>query len=120
MMGSIFAKTQESAAPKFTVKDEKTGLDKLMVKYRGQASKEFQQEFYGGIKKGTVAEGVAFAAPCTGSAQDVIDNYCGSLRSALTYGGSKDIKELQRKAEFVRSTSSFMKVCIFIVLIFFL
>lgn len=89
---SIFAKTQESAAPKFVVKDEKTGLDKLMVKYRGQASKEFQTEFYGGMKKGTVAEGVAFAAPCTGSAQDIIDNYCGSLRSALTYGGSKDIK----------------------------
>lgn len=109
MMGSIFAKTKESAAPKFTITDEKTGKDVLMVKYRGQASKEFQQDFYGGMKKGTVAEGVAFSVPCTGSAQDVIDNFCGSLRSALTYGGSKDIKELQRKAEFVRTSANFMK-----------
>jgi IMP dehydrogenase len=109
MMGSIFAKTKESAAPKITVKDEKTGEEKIMVKYRGQASEDFQKDFYGGLKKGTVPEGISFYAPCTGSAQNVIDNFCGSLRSALTYGGSKDIKELQRKAEFVKATHNFMK-----------
>lgn len=109
MMGSIFAKTLESAAKKTKIIDEKTGQEKIMVRYRGQASKEFQEDFYGQMKKGTVAEGIAFSAPCTGSAQDVIDNFCGSLRSALTYGGSKDIKELQRKAEFVKCSHAFMK-----------
>jgi len=106
MMGSIFAKTAESAAPKHTVR--KDDRDVLMVKYRGQASKDFQTDFYGGMKKGTVAEGVAFEVPCTGSAQDVIDNFTGALRSALTYGGAKNIKELQRKAEFVKVTRNFL------------
>ena len=107
MMGSIFAKTKESAAPKF--EKEENGKTTTLVKYRGQASKDFQDDYYGGLKKGTVPEGVAFYAKCTGSAQDVIDNFCGSLRSALTYGGAKDIKELQRKAEFVKVTSNFGK-----------
>lgn len=109
MMGSIFAKTIESAAPKFEITDPNTGKTEMMVKYRGQASKDFQEDFYGKLKKGTVEEGVSFNAKCTGSAQIVVDNFCGALRSALTYGGSKDIKELQRKAEFVRVTSNFIK-----------
>ncbi|EFC50722.1 inosine-5-monophosphate dehydrogenase [Naegleria gruberi] len=108
MMGSIFAKTMESAAPK-SKKTLENGQEITLVKYRGQASKDFQDDFYGGLKKGTVPEGVSFHAKCTGSAQDVIDNFCGSLRSALTYGGAKDIKELQRKAEFVRVTPNFGK-----------
>ncbi|KAL0487689.1 GMP reductase [Acrasis kona] len=109
MMGSIFAKTLESAATKFTVTDPLTNKVETMVKYRGQASKDFQLDFYGSMKKGTVEEGISFNAKCTGSAQDVVDNFCGALRSALTYGGSKDIKELQRKAEFVKVTSNFIK-----------
>jgi IMP dehydrogenase len=44
-----------------------------------------------------------------GPAQTIIDDFCGGLRSGLTYGGSKDIKELQRKAEFVRVTTNFIK-----------
>ncbi len=109
MMGSIFARTKESAAPKFTKKDPVTGEEVLMVKYRGQASEDFQKDFYGGLKKGTVPEGVSFAVPCSGSAQQVIDNFVGAWRSSLTYGGSNDIKELQRKAEFVRVTPNFIK-----------
>jgi IMP dehydrogenase len=41
MMGSIFARTFESAAPKY-MKDEKT-----FGRYRGQASNEFMNEYFG-------------------------------------------------------------------------
>lgn len=109
MMGSIFAKTLESAAQKKKHMNPKTGEETILVRYRGQASKEFQQDFYGGLKKGTTEEGVEFWASCTGSAQSIIDAYSGALRSALTYGGAKNIKELQRKAEFVRVTESYVK-----------
>jgi IMP dehydrogenase len=107
MMGSIFSKTLESAAEKI-VKVDKDGKKITFAKYRGQASKEFQVDYYGGLKKGTVEEGVEFMAKCTGSAQTVIDEFLGGLRSALTYGGAKSIKELQRKAEFVRVTPNFL------------
>ena len=103
MMGSLFAKTKESAAKK-TWKD---GV--LYCHYRGQASSEFQAEYYGGLKPGTVAEGIAMGVKCTGTAQELINQYTGALRSALTYGGARTIGEFQRKAEFVRVTPEYTR-----------
>jgi len=51
-----------------------------------------------------VAEGVAFWAPVSGSAHKLLDDLLGGLRSGLTYGGGRSIKELQRKAEFMQVT----------------
>ena len=95
MIGKLFALTEESAAPKG---DGENGLE---AKFRGQASEDFQNEFYGGLKEYTVAEGIDFWAPVSGPAQALIDELMGGLRSGMTYGGAKSIKELQRKAEFV-------------------
>lgn len=102
MIGGLFSKTIESPSELF----EKDG--KQFKKYRGQASKDFQDDFYGKVKLGTVPEGVSFEVECSGSAQDLLDNLCGGLRSGLTYGGSKSIKELQNKAEFVRVTRNYL------------
>jgi IMP dehydrogenase len=102
MIGKLFAMTNESAAPK-----RKSG-DKLEAKYRGQASADFQNDFYGGLKEKTVAEGIDFWGPTSGSANDLIQNLLGGLRSGLTYGGARNIKELQRKAEFVRVMPSYI------------
>lgn len=102
MAGSIFSNTYESAAPKET----RDGI--TYSKYRGQASQDFQMDFYGTMKKGTVAEGVAFEKVCSKSVVELLDDLTGGLRSGLTYAGAKDIKELQRKAEFRATTSSYM------------
>jgi len=99
MIGKLFALTEESAAEK---KDGK-------AKFRGQASEDFQTDYYGGLKEKTVAEGVDFWAPILGSAEKLIDDLMGGLRSGLTYGGARNIKELQRKAEFVEVTSSYIQ-----------
>ena len=103
MIGKLFALTKESAAQKRTT-------DKGMeAKYRGQASADFQSDFYGGLKEKTVAEGVDFWAPVSGSSQELIDQLLGGLRSGLTYGGAHNIKELQRKAEFVEITPAYVR-----------
>ncbi len=127
MMGKVFALTEESAAEKRRIPymehlctlvpvtnpipdgvQVRCGCPKGMeAKYRGQASADFQNEFYGGLKHKTVAEGVDFWAPVAGSAQSVIDTYLGGIRSGLTYAGARDIKELQRKAEFVKVTGAY-------------
>jgi len=70
-------------------------------------SEDFQNEFYGGLKEKTVAEGTDFWAPVSGSAQEMIDDLLGGLRSAMTYGGARSIKELHRKAEFMEVTSTY-------------
>jgi IMP dehydrogenase len=113
MMGKMFALTEESAAEKqrtiigADVVDHSPKYGELRAKYRGQASADFQNEFYGGLKSKTVAEGTDFWAPVTGTAQDLIDEILGGLRSGLTYGGARNIKELQRKAEFMQVSASY-------------
>lgn len=102
MMGKGFAMTKESAAPK---RETPSGME---AKFRGQASEDFQNEFYGGLKGKTVAEGVDFWAPITGSATDLLNTLLGGLRSGLTYAGARNIKELQRKAEFVEVSSNYL------------
>ncbi len=101
MIGKLFAMTKESAAQK------RTTAQGLEAKFRGQASADFQNEFYGGLKAKTVAEGVDFWGPVTGSALELINNLLGGIRSGMTYGGARSIKELQRKAEFVQVTSAY-------------
>ena len=96
MIGKLFALPQESAAGK---RDGDEGQRE--AKYRGQASEDFQNDFYGGLKSKTVAEGTDFWAPVSGSAQALIDDLLGGLRSRMTYGGARTIEELQRKAEFI-------------------
>jgi len=106
MIGKLFALTKESAAQKKESAESPSGY---MAKYRGQASKDFQEDFYGGLKDKTVAEGIAFWAPMSGSAKELIDELLGGIRSGLTYGGARNIKELQRKAEFVEVTASYIQ-----------
>lgn len=102
MLGKLFALTKESAS----VKKEIKGV--LHAKYRGQASADFQKDYYGGLKEKTVAEGTDFWAEVTGSAEDLINNIIGGLRSGLTYAGARSIKELQRKAEFVEVVGGYL------------
>ncbi|MES2121477.1 MAG: guanosine monophosphate reductase [Chlamydiota bacterium] len=106
MIGGLFAMTKESAALKRKSESSPTGLE---AKFRGQASEDFQNDFYGGLKDKTVAEGVDFWGPVSGSAKELLDTLLGGVRSGLTYGGARSIKELQRKAEFIEVTQTYMK-----------
>ena len=105
MIGKLFALTMESAAVKQPNPATPHGME---AKYRGQASRDFQEDFYGGLKEKTVAEGISFWAPVTGTATGLIDELLGGVRSGMTYGGARNIKELQRKAEFFEVTSTYM------------
>lgn len=95
MIGGLFARTKESACG--TV-------------YRGQSSEHFQNDFYGRMKKGTVAEGTTIDIDYKDfqpHAKEVIENLLGGIRTGFTYGGANTIEELQRKSEFMRVTDSY-------------
>jgi len=102
MIGKLFSLTDESAAPK---RQKGEGRE---AKFRGQASADFQNDFYGGLKAKTVAEGIDFWAPVSGPASDLIALLLGGIRSGMTYGGARNIKELQRKAEFVQVSPAYI------------
>jgi len=103
MIGKLFAQTVEGAGET----TQPAPGHPQWKHYRGQASREFQEDYFGEVKEGTVPEGIAGDIKVTGTATDLMDKLLGGLRSALTYGGAKDIKELQRKAEFMRVTAHY-------------
>jgi IMP dehydrogenase len=106
MLGKMFAMTLESAAPKRASTQDPNRKE---AKYRGQASHAFQSDFYGGLKDKTVAEGIDFWGPVSGSAKDLLSELLGGLRSGMTFGGARSLKELQRKAEFVEVSSTYLQ-----------
>jgi IMP dehydrogenase len=101
MMGSVFARTYESAAKK-TTRD-----GRVYGRYRGQASSEFMTDFFGNGRL-RQPEGVAFDVEIKQSADDVFDYYEGGLRSSMTYLGAPDLSSYVRNAEFFESTGSYV------------
>ncbi len=100
MVGRIFAGTEESPGEVVILDGEKKKA------YRGMASKEVQEDRRGGLKPGTCAEGVSTHVPFNGSITEVVGNFCGGLRSAMTYAGSSNIVELRESAKFIRISDS--------------
>lgn len=99
MCGKIFAGTDE--APGGLI--ESGG--KTYKSYRGMASLEAQESRGSGLKKGTCAEGVSTMIPYTGSADSVLNDLCGGLRSAMTYAGALNIGQL-RNSNFIKISRS--------------
>lgn len=94
MLGGMLAGTR-STPGEVLVKD-----GKKIKKFRGMASKDAQEDFMGGIAEWKTAEGVAVEVPYREDEEAIIADIIGGLRSGLTYGGSDNIRELQRKLNF--------------------
>ncbi len=119
MMGKLFAACTESAASKeerlkptkFYIFGESVPNHhrppKWVAKYSGQASFDFQQEFYGEVRH--APEGEAMWIPVTGSTADMVTGLCKQIKAGLTYAGATSIGELQRKAEFVQVTANYQQ-----------
>jgi len=100
MAGGIFAGTSETPGDIVSV----NGVSKKA--YYGMASKELQDKKRGGIKKGTCSEGVSTMVLIKGSAEMVIEEFSGGMRSAMTYAGAMNIESLRNNADFIRITGA--------------
>lgn len=98
MVGSMLAGTKESPG---NVKMDYDGNE--FKEFRGMASREAQYEGRGSV---SVVEGIATTIPYKGSAIDVVDEFTGGLRSAMSYSGAKDLKEFKNNAEYITVTHS--------------
>lgn len=96
MAGSIFAACPESAAKLITFKGE---MKKL---YAGMASEYVQNEWKGGLKSGTCAEGGIRLLDVGPTFSKLLETYSGALRSGITYSGGNDIESFQKNVEFIR------------------
>ncbi len=95
MIGGMLAGTRPTPGPVVTRAD-----GRKVKEYRGMASKEAQDDFVGAMPEWKTAEGIAVEVPYREDEDGVVADIVGGLRSGLTYGGSDNIRELQRKLEY--------------------
>ncbi len=100
MIGSLLAGTRPTPG-KVHSRTNKNGNEVKFKVYRGMASSEVQDDYHGGMAEWKTAEGVATEVPYREDEQAIINDMIGGLRSGLTYGGASDIKQLQRKLDYV-------------------
>lgn len=95
MLGGMLAGTDETPGDT---------IDGCKV-FRGMASAEAYKDFFGeDLPEWKTAEGVTLTVDAIGSVEVVIHDIVGGLRSGLTYCGASNIRDLQRRAEFIEIT----------------
>ena len=98
MLGGIFAGTEPTPGEVITEGEKKYKL------YRGMASREAHEDYIGPLSDWKTAEGVQTKVPYRNDHEAIVADIIGGLRSGLTYAGSKNIRELQRKLNYVLIT----------------
>ena len=108
MMGSIFAGTEESPGRKFKIKDkiykQYRGMGSIGAMSAGSANRYFQKNFKD--KSKFVPEGVEGRVEFKGKVSKIIYQLQGGLRSSMGYIGAKNLKEINKKAKFVKITKA--------------
>ena len=108
MMGSIFAGTDESPGKKFksggkTFKRYR-GMGSIGAMSAGSANRYFQSNFKD--KSKFVPEGVEGRVEYKGKVSKIIYQLQGGLRSSMGYVGAKSLKEINKRAKFVKITKA--------------
>ncbi|KTD03558.1 IMP dehydrogenase [Fluoribacter gormanii] len=113
MLGSMFAGTEESPG-EIELYQGRTyksyrGMGSIgaMASSQGSSDRYFQDASLGSEK--LVPEGIEGRVPYKGSAQTIIHQLLGGLRSCMGYTGCENIEQLQTKAEFVQVTNAGMR-----------
>ncbi len=108
MMGSIFAGTEESPGKKFRIKGkffkEYRGMGSIGAMSAGSANRYFQKKFKD--KSKFVPEGVEGRVEYKGKISKIIYQLQGGLRSSMGYIGAKNLKEIYKKAKFIKITKA--------------
>lgn len=127
MMGSFFAASVESPGKtkrfkrnevpsrfRSIVNGKKTylfkeyrGMGSIAAMHHGAKIKS-EDEYHGKSYKDRVlvAEGVEGLVPVRGTVKELLDQSIGGIKSGFYYVGAKNIKDLQKKAKFVRITQA--------------
>ncbi|MEO0097982.1 MAG: IMP dehydrogenase [candidate division WOR-3 bacterium] len=108
MIGNLFAGTDESPGEEVLFEGRRYKIYRAMgsidAMKRGSKDRYFQEE-----AKKFVPEGIEGRVPYRGKASEVIYQLVGGIKAGFGYCGAKDIKELRRKARFVKITSEGLK-----------
>jgi IMP dehydrogenase len=107
MIGSIFAGTEESPGETvlFQGRSYKVyrGMGSLGAMVKGGRDRYFQEHE---TESKLVPEGIEGRVPYKGSIASVVYQLVGGLKAGMGYCGCRTVKELQKKARFVKLTQA--------------
>ncbi len=110
MIGSLLAGTDESPGELIMYQGRQyknyRGMGSIGAMQKGSSDRYFQE---GTAQEKLVPEGIEGKIPYRGKVGDVVHQLIGGLRSSMGYIGAKDIKDYQKRAEFVEITSAGLK-----------
>lgn len=92
-LGSVLAATSDSPGKLIETED----AESYKVHY-GMSSKVALDNFFYGQKRMIAPEGKSELLPYKGPTSDVLNDFLGGLKSALSYSGAKNIVDFQNKA----------------------
>jgi IMP dehydrogenase len=108
MIGNLFAGTEESPGETILLEGrrykEYRAMGSLGAMPKGSADRYFQE-----TAKKYVPEGVEGRVPYRGLVKEVIFQLVGGLKAGMGYCGAASIKDLQKKARFVRVSPAGLK-----------
>jgi IMP dehydrogenase len=110
MIGGLFAGCEEAPGSPVLRDGQKVkvvrgmaslgaAMDRLQVERGENESAEDQKDW-----SKVVPEGVEAVVPYRGNVAEILHQLVGGLRSGLSYGGARNIRELQENAEFIEIT----------------
>jgi IMP dehydrogenase len=108
MVGSLLAGTEEAPGETFLYQGRAyksyRGMGSVGAMARGSADRYFQQDIKDQLK--LVPEGIEGQVPYKGPVRDIVHQLVGGVKAAMGYTGSETIKDLQKRAKFVRITNA--------------
>jgi len=110
MIGSLFAGTEESPGETVLYQGrtfkEYRGMGSLGAMKRGSSDRYFQDEY---DERKLVPEGIEGRVPYKGPLSALVGQLVGGLRAGMGYVGCPDVPTLQRRARFIRITTSALR-----------
>ena len=108
MVGSLFAGTEEAPGETFLYQGRAyksyRGMGSVGAIARGSADRYFQQDIRDQLK--LVPEGIEGQVPYKGPVREIVHQLVGGVKAAMGYTGSSTIRDLQKRARFVRITNA--------------
>jgi len=99
MLGGMLAGHDECKG-EFIAK--KGAMKTAKMEFYGMSSEEAQVKYYGEKRKHAASEGKLVQVDHKGTVNDTVQEILGGLRSACTYAGAKEIKDLPKTTTFIR------------------
>lgn len=77
------------------------------MKFYGMSSDTAMEKYHGGVAKHRASEGKTVTVPYRGEVSGTMQDILGGIRSACTYVGAETLKQLPKRATFVRTVRQY-------------